>query len=949
MGVIKKRRQQATLSLGLLLVFLAGISCFDSVGQKKRIVSRDTEKGASDQTSQDSAESPGNEQAQTPTLITGVYLVNYENARVRCDYTQTDVAQFDTVCSVIARQDDGKEIKTSNIAAGLQLAWAQPEVANSSAIVKDCVASKDNLTFHCKADQTSQQKVAEIKFTLSIADQTQAEKQERKESASLLLPYAVGIAAGLVPAVPFKYDATREGGGLHLAEQPANVPVALGFQQYSYPAKGTAFDFPASACIMGDRLFFRQGVNYIYEVKNGLVSLYAGAEWSAQRNEMGHRLRTNLAPTSIACAADALYVTSYEYCEIYKITDEGPVQVVAGRRGDCASSQDGPSAVESSLNHPMGITLSTQGDVYFTETLGAKIRKIAKDGTLKTIAVTGENPDPNVALPTSWPMALAVDKNDFVYFVDYRGHMVKKVGADGKIVDLAGIGKPRSEDPSSQQKGVSEPVMIALTADGSVYFSEYYRGVKKISSDGTVTQVLSSGADFYGSVELLMSMPTAENKALFANRAAYQILIIDKDGSIYTDHPKGIMKYSSDGKQSSVIVGEDEVAQDCKKPLPSEKRRFYEASGLAYDKDNKLLIQDWKDLLSNQVVVWEIAPSNGEVYSRARFGCDNDPLFNSPNASAGYLVPVNSLGTMASAADGSVYMSLAMAGKIVKIDPSGHATAFAGSGKMVSSAEKVAAKNAGLGFPLGLAVGREGALYFVEYGGTKLGSRIRKITPEGVLSTVAGVRATSDLYAPYSMDVFYGNGQPGAPWDEGEGGPGISAKLLAAGVAISPDGRIFISDYGNGKIKMVDTKGIIHTIAGGAQPKFWDGEVVAADAALFGPSSIAVTNDNTVYFVDYGSRRVLELKEDAKGQWMIKPFFGGKNTGDCGTTRTIGEAKAGDAANAIKSSLSIICEGQPRAISVKDTCAGSQGETRIVISQDFYKYMNVVEIIKPCI
>ena len=150
---------------------------------------------------------------------------------------------------------------------------------------------------------------------------------------------------------------------------------------------------------------------------------------------------------------------------------------------------------------------------------------------------------------------------------------------------------------------------------------------------------------------------------------------------------------------------------------------------------------------------------------------------------------------------------------------------------------------------------------------------------------------------------------------------------------------------------MIDTKGIIHTIAGGGEVSKGaplTGEVKGTDAWLGLPTSIALTNNNTIYFVAYTTSQVLQLREDTTGQWKLSPFFGARNVGDCGSTRQVGETQADQTSETIKNSLSIICEGRPRSVIVKDSCPGEHGETRIAISQDFYKYMNIVEIIKPC-
>ena len=711
-----------------------------------------------------------------------------------------------------------------------------------------------------------------------------------------------------------------------------------------------------------DRLFFAHGDQFIYVVENGVISLYAGSSNAFNIYDLSDRLRASIIPWSIHCTDDAIYVASSYYCMLFKIKDEGPVEIVAGKRGQCAASPDGQTAAIVPIASPGGVAVSSTNEVYFTEKTTAKIRKITKDGLLSTVVQTGipmpPPPDPasgaqQTAAPlpdnTSWPLTITLDQHDTVYFSDTYSATVKKIGSDGKLITVAGTGTPRTADTDPAQKALLQPIAIALGKDGSLYVSEFYRGLKKFRPDGTMAQVVSGGSDILQDVETMIGFPTAQSKQLLAPRPSFKTLIVNDDGSFYLDGPSGINAYTKDGSLAKVVVGNQNAADSCKSSLPAQQRRFYEASGLTYTKDNKLLVQDWKDLVSDQIVIWEVGQANGDLYSRGIYGCDNEPLFHSFNQTGSIFAPINSLGSMVTADDGTIFMSDALASRIVKIDPSGSVTNFAGSGNMVTSGENVPAAQAGLGIPIGLALGPDKSLYFVEWGGRKFGSRVRKISPAGMLSTVAGVRMVTDLSIPYTLDVFYEQDvTKETSWDSGDGGPATAARIMANNIAVSADGRIFLTDIDNNKIKMIDTKGVITTIAGGGTTSSLTDGMAATSAKLLGPSSIAVTNNNTLYFVNYGTAQVLELKQDISGVWRLAVLFGTPTKGDCGSIRQVGQTEAGAADDAIKNSLAIICQGQPRSVTVKDTCQADQGETRIAISQDFFKFMNIIEIIKPC-
>ena len=120
--------------------------------------------------------------------------------------------------------------------------------------------------------------------------------------------------------------------------------------------------------------------------------------------------------------------------------------------------------------------------------------------------------------------------------------------------------------------------------------------------------------------------------------------------------------------------------------------------------------------------------------------------------------------------------------------------------------------------------------------------RVRKVTPAGVISTVAG------------------NGRAGF---SGDGGPGSSAQLHTPyGVAADRDGNLYIADLGNTRIRCVSAAGIITTVAGGGTTKAADGSgQPATSLALTAPRNVAVDYYGTVYFSDFGGNRVFEISE----------------------------------------------------------------------------------------
>ena len=116
---------------------------------------------------------------------------------------------------------------------------------------------------------------------------------------------------------------------------------------------------------------------------------------------------------------------------------------------------------------------------------------------------------------------------------------------------------------------------------------------------------------------------------------------------------------------------------------------------------------------------------------------------------------------------------------------------------------------------------------------------IRKVTPGGIISTVAG------------------NGTQGF---SGDGGPAISAQLFSPyGVAVDTAGNLFIADTVNNRIRKVTPGGIISTVAGnGTQGSGGDGGP-ATSAQLFNPTGVAVDTAGNLFIADMANNRIRKV------------------------------------------------------------------------------------------
>lgn len=173
---------------------------------------------------------------------------------------------------------------------------------------------------------------------------------------------------------------------------------------------------------------------------------------------------------------------------------------------------------------------------------------------------------------------------------------------------------------------------------------------------------------------------------------------------------------------------------------------------------------------------------------------------------------------------GTVFVADSGNHAVRRIGVDGMITTIAGNGQRGSAGEGVPAAEAQLFGPLAVAISPDGTVYIADTNN----HRIRKIDHGGNIVTVAGT---------------------GVAGFAGDGGPAAAAQLdLPAGLALDAQGRLFIADAGNNRIRMVTQAGVISTVAGDGSPE-----------ELRGPSAVAVDAAGALFIADRGNHRIRRL------------------------------------------------------------------------------------------
>jgi RHS repeat-associated protein len=188
--------------------------------------------------------------------------------------------------------------------------------------------------------------------------------------------------------------------------------------------------------------------------------------------------------------------------------------------------------------------------------------------------------------------------------------------------------------------------------------------------------------------------------------------------------------------------------------------------------------------------------------------------------------------------DRTLYIADSSNDRIRRVSPDGIITTMAGGGPYRYVGEGGPATQAYLQYPQGLAVGPDSSLYIADY----FGRRIRRIGPDGIITTVAG------------------NGTGGY---SGDGGPAPHAQIdHPTAVAMGPDGSLYIADSGNDCIRRVGPDGIITTVAGTGVYGFSGDGGPALQAQFDYPVGVAVGAEGSLYIVDSDNNRIRQVRPD---------------------------------------------------------------------------------------
>ncbi|RFZ90420.1 hypothetical protein D0C36_21755 [Mucilaginibacter conchicola] len=201
--------------------------------------------------------------------------------------------------------------------------------------------------------------------------------------------------------------------------------------------------------------------------------------------------------------AQNLYVTEAQVNRIDKITTDGKISCVAGCSTQQGASGDGGPAKLATFTYPHGLAVDAQGNLYIASDANGKIRKIS-NGIISTIAGTGaKNYNGDGISATSaniMPFDISITTNGDIYFTEIDHNRIRKItAATGIISTVAGTGvSGNSGDNGPAINAQIIPFGIKALPNGDIYFTDLNNIVRKVNgATGIITTIAGTGYNGY--------------------------------------------------------------------------------------------------------------------------------------------------------------------------------------------------------------------------------------------------------------------------------------------------------------------------------------------------------------------------------------------------------------------------------------------------------------------
>ena len=582
------------------------------------------------------------------------------------------------------------------------------------------------------------------------------------------------------------------------------------------------------------------------------ISTIAGSGAVVFTGEGGPATQARLVnPEAVARdAAGNIYVVDSFLNAVFRINTSGVINRIAGT-GETGSGGDGAAATAAQFNFPTGVAVDASGNIYVADQSNSRIRRIRPDGTIGTLA----GPAAPQSLTPMRDLVLSQDGTQ-LYFSEPSAHRVRRISlSDGSVSNVAGTGTQGDggEGGPAVNALLNSPMGLGLDKDGLLLIADSLNfKLKRISASGNITTIAGNGVsgnsgnggsalaaslaepvDAFGAADGTIYISSLRNGGIRTVSAAGTIanfsggsfdrpmsLLPMPDGGflIVRNYARTVSRVLNGAVTNIAGIASSDGIGD---GGPAEGAKLFSPGGIVVSSNGDVIVGDFKDARLRRIrngTISTIGQAQGESLA-----------FDS----RGRLHTTNGSG-------------------VHRLENDGSLTRVAGTGVAGFSGDGGVANTALLQFAEGIAFDSSDTLYIAD----TRNHRIRRV--DGVTGIIT---------------TFAGNGVAGF---SGDGGLATAAQLnFPRGLAVGPDGTLYIADTSNNRVRTVGRDGVIRTFLGTGATSEADGGIpVPIDVAFDTAGTLYVAGVVRVWIVD-ASRNVRPIAGNG--------LFGFSGDGGAGT------------------------------------------------------------------
>ncbi len=466
---------------------------------------------------------------------------------------------------------------------------------------------------------------------------------------------------------------------------------------------------------------------------------------------------------------------------------------------------------------------------------------------VRTVAGSGFDGDGGPALSALLvqPEGLARDAQGNLYVSDAGDHRIREISSAGTIRTVAGTGVPGySGDggPASAAR-LSQPYGIALDAAGNLYIADLgNQRIRIVNEAGNISTFAGGGAQ-----AVAANLP-ATNALLNSPRNVAAAL----DGTVYFSDFGGQAVFAVKNGVIALFAGNG-VAGDSGDGGPAALAELNFPAGVAVDPAGSVYIADSGNNALREVVHGVIS-TVASVQGPTGLALDQ---FGNPYVAAQGLLgsPFQPGASTLSATDLVIDPSndilFSTGYSVEKLTPLGSLELVAGAADGVFFGDGGAAVEARLNQPWAVAYAPDGSLFIADTGN----NRIRKVSPKGVISTIAGTGDASALSSPSSIaldaagDLYIadtGNNRVMLLSADGAYSTTLTQLKSPSALAVDAQGNVYVADRGHGRIVVLSSAGLL-----------------APFASVKDPIALAVDRAGDLFVSDNSQNALLEISPGA--------------------------------------------------------------------------------------